>query len=724
VTEVPNHHKVIAAASQALVHWHTRQRTDGEEGSPNLPDLDCTCSNDSTSGSREQHDLDNSGKRLETPSSAAYATVSARHPSKSSNRSIVLRRSGSKASPVRPACNLRPLWATDDGEDGPERCQLLIGTKENSSGLLQCNPKAAVLHDNGSCLQKLVVSPNSRPRIAWDMLSVAVLSYDILSVPMVAFTMDKEDSPEQKLLELITTIFWTLDIPISFLSGFHNDGILDVRPRSIAKRYLRGWFMLDFPIVFLDWCVSTLLSGHLHQVVGVARFSKIVRIIRVLRVFRLLRVLKLPGWADSFRDCLRSEGTVTALGIFRSLLIIAVASHFIACAWYFIGGMERPQTWVQVLDDEERDLAYRYSTALHWSVTQFTPASMEIVPKNTTERIFAIVVILSAMVAFSCFVSSITQAMASLQRSQLERDRQQNNMRRYIAENNISLELGNQISSFVRTYKVMAKRRVHEQDVQIFKLLPESLRQELRWEVHIPVLMQHPLFKMAYEIEDSFLHEVCHAAMFEVSLGRSEELFHFEQEAKFVYFLKAGTWQYIRQRKAISGRKATLNMSSPSSDNLMTLGEEEPEPLEINGTRCVCEAALWLEWTLQGAMVAVTPCESTSLNVQKFQQLAGRRRCDGIFMALREYATRYREKLQNAEDWTVAELGFDAADLDEMVCDSERCELPMSKQVSKKSSQRSGRKASRRYFHDSSEGGSVLAKMFGHTVSLRSRDAV
>ena len=40
--------------------------------------------------------------------------------------------------------------------------------------------------------------------------------------------------------------------------------------------------------------------------------------------------------------------------------------------------------------EESKNLWYKYSTALHWSLTQFTPASMEVMPQNEYERFFTV----------------------------------------------------------------------------------------------------------------------------------------------------------------------------------------------------------------------------------------------------------------------------------------------------------------------------------------------
>lgn len=54
-----------------------------------------------------------------------------------------------------------------------------------------------------------------------------------------------------------------------------------------------------------------------------------------------------------------------------------------------------------------------YICAMHWSLTQFMPATNNIGPDNFWERIFAIMTVLVAVCLFSSLVGSITAAVGS-----------------------------------------------------------------------------------------------------------------------------------------------------------------------------------------------------------------------------------------------------------------------------------------------------------------------
>mmetsp|Transcript_112505 Transcript_112505/g.223595 ORF Transcript_112505/g.223595 Transcript_112505/m.223595 type:complete len:749 (+) Transcript_112505:130-2376(+) len=468
-----------------------------------------------------------------------------------------------------------------------------------------------------NCLQPLVTSPSSQRRVIWDLISVLVVGWDVLTVPLIAFK-DLENKAFEGI-GLFTTIFWTMDIPFSFLSGFYKGGLIEMRPSQIAAYYVRHWFALDISIILTDWILLFLQSG-LTDVIGIVRISKTLRLSRILRLLRLLRVMKVPAILDDLVSNLESDGLMTALGVFRSLALIGVVNHFIACGWYAAGTFteEGEYSWLATLNKEDRDTAYRYFTSLHWSLTQFTPASMEVVPLNTVERVYAISVVTMAMVTFSTFVSSITTSMTSLRRTNAERSKHRENLRKYITDNQISIVLAGKISAFFRSHSLKSKKRVHEDDVQAFKVLPDSLRMQLHWEVYSFRLTPHPLFHHYGEVEQHGMFELCHRAMSEEHVGTCQDLFALGGKATKVYVLLSGLLEYY-------------------------LSSCESGTVEVGEGSYICEVVLWVQWLHRGRLSAMTSCEFVVLDASRFRKVTSR--LPSVLGACKDYAKSYREKV-------------------------------------------------------------------------------
>merc|ERR1712217_674589 len=94
--------------------------------------------------------------------------------------------------------------------------------------------------------------------------------------------------------------------------------------------------------------------------------------------------------------------------------------------------------------------SFAYGSSLHWSLTQFTPASVDIFPRNVYERFFNVVIIIMALVVFSSFVSSITNAMNHIKNINKGKTEEETMIRRYFNENSISHDLASQVWHFVR----------------------------------------------------------------------------------------------------------------------------------------------------------------------------------------------------------------------------------------------------------------------------------
>lgn len=234
-----------------------------------------------------------------------------------------------------------------------------------------------------------ILHPSAWQRMVWDALSLLVVSYDVLSLPLLAFSFDK--LPVALAMRHVTTVFWTVDIIATFLTGYHEGGIVVGLPRKIAMRYLLSTFLMDVGIVCVDWVMmsSEINSSGSSDAVDIARLGKTIRIIRLLRILRLFRVLKLVDLSTKFGDLMmtftmQSRAAFEFFGIFKLILMVTISNHFLACAWYAIGtSSPLEESWLQPLAPlQDQSAVYLYAISFHWSMSQFTPAPNNFHPMN------------------------------------------------------------------------------------------------------------------------------------------------------------------------------------------------------------------------------------------------------------------------------------------------------------------------------------------------------
>eukprot|EP00913_Durusdinium_trenchii_P003798 g3517.t1 len=102
-----------------------------------------------------------------------------------------------------------------------------------------------------SLLQRFIMNPYGLTRLAWGILGVVLIMWDLVVIPLTVFTL----GPWERFVDamsVVTFCYWALDLPGTFLVGVDVDGTLEMRPMPIAQAYLRSWFFPDLTILIID----------------------------------------------------------------------------------------------------------------------------------------------------------------------------------------------------------------------------------------------------------------------------------------------------------------------------------------------------------------------------------------------------------------------------------------------------------------------------------------
>lgn len=500
--------------------------------------------------------------------------------------------------------------------------------------------------------KRWVMHPNSTKRLIWDVVGMLLILYDVIVIPLnIGFQPEEGDFLFTMLL--VTTIFWSIDINLTFVTAYYENGKLEVHHRKIAKHYLKTWFFIDVPIVSLDWFLITirfLSDGLADSDAGVARLGRTFRAFRILRSMRLLRIVKLKKLIEELYDRVSSEYVHICIEIVRLLVIIVTINHFVACVWYGIG----TEGWVAKQGYTDDDLNVKYITALHWSLTQMTPASMEIHPESLPERVMAVIVVLLGVVMFSSFVSSMTAAVSRMRSLSMETQQQFWKLRRYLKEHEISADLTARINRYLE-YKIQKEHtRIKADEVVLLKQLSIPLRMQMETESHVGVISTHPFFHMYGQEDPQALRHLCYNAISRIWLSKGDDLFAAGTVSSCLYFVVRGPLRYFRIKSpAVIGEATASSFGSadclqnlvpnPGAQNscaekwcrlIVKLLEEvnrktprltsvsNMEVKDLNAGEWCCEACLWVPWVHKGTLRATAiACELLTINAQKFQNL-------------------------------------------------------------------------------------------------------
>mmetsp|Transcript_13347 Transcript_13347/g.30436 ORF Transcript_13347/g.30436 Transcript_13347/m.30436 type:complete len:872 (+) Transcript_13347:88-2703(+) len=442
----------------------------------------------------------------------------------------------------------RPVWR--------RKRRSSLGGSEKTSALVPS--VTAEFSEEGGDLRRMesqpgrvasfIVYPTSPKRLVWDVFGSILIVYDMIMIPLRVF--DLPSSVFTDFMDWMTLVFWTLNIFASMLVGYTHNGVVVMIPKKIVKHYARTWLFLDLIVVVPDWIFS-ILTALQSQEDSAGSATRLFRILRFVRSVRLVRLLKLRWVMVKINECIDSEYVSIVANIAKMIAVLLAINHFIACMWFQLAQVEdknweRHQNWVDFFELTDADWQFQYATAFHWSLTQFTPASMEVQPKNVLERTFAVTVVVFALVGFSYLVGSITGSLTQLRSMQEESSHQFWNVRRFLRQHSVPSALALRINKYLEHAWQRKMQLVNLKSIPIFALLSEQLRNELLCAINVPPLRVHPLLTHLEQFSAVTVQRLATTAISRKQLARRDKLFFPGETATHMYFVVTGILQYYR----------------------------------------------------------------------------------------------------------------------------------------------------------------------------------
>jgi len=481
---------------------------------------------------------------------------------------------------------------------------------------------------------RFIMSPSSCQRIAWDLLSMYMVLYDVITLPLQLF--DPPATSFDFYMAWVTRLFWTADIPMNFMTGFlRGDGFLEMRSRKIILMYLKTWCVLDVLIVLVDWLelIWGVSTGQTYM-----RMGKASRAIRLARLIRLLRVSRIFSVATQLAENMQSDRATIAIDLSKYFLVVLGWSHFTACLWYGIGAWGRELDFPNWIDDTQihaRSLIYSYLTSA------FTGGMDEVKPLNAEERAYCIATYIAGFVLSAAFASVLTSSMTRLHLLANEQSQQLSLLRRYLHQNKISRKLCVLLRR--NASKAMHMQHIAESHVALLQTVSRPLQVELRHEMHSPILCTHGFFFTNGAQYPHAMREACHTCTSVDFFSWGDIVFHTgerDPECR-IFFVRQGHLEYN-------------HMSGHISD--------------IMDSDFVSEASLWLDWTHCGSLA--NRDDHTSLlefSALKFQDVV--RKYEHHDLCPWAYAKMFLEKAKAFNDDLSDVMGISPdLILDELTC--------------------------------------------------------
>jgi len=494
---------------------------------------------------------------------------------------------------------------------------------------------------------RFMLAPNSVKRWLWSILGLTTMMCDLVSIPMVVVEMVPVGTGI-KVGWWISRLYWSVDIPCSFRTGFVDSaGLVEMQPKVVAKHYMKTWFPVDILLVLFDWC-ELAISSVIHAGEVGDDELRLLLMLRMVRLARLMRLAKMPEVFETFVAFVRSESLVVLMRIGKLMILIILVAHIVACAWFYIGS-ERAGTlsWRGTERFANESVVHLYATSLHWALIQLKAGGGDVYARSEGERIFSVVVILGAFIMAASFVSSITSAMTKLHIIAGRQSQQFSILRKYLNDNGISNELAIRVRQSAKHLLMEQERNTTEDQVELLELLSDPLRAELHFEGFAPTLCLHPLFQYISEHYPRTMRSICHTAISVVKSTTGDVLFSdgdLPQQDFGIIFVKHGSLEYIQ-----SGMP----------------------PVTLQARDYCCEAALWVNWVHRGVLITNSNTCLLAVQVPNFcKALQGKGVND-----LGHYATRYLNELNTLSAAGVSDLPGGLPDPNPLVGSLEQSEF-------------------------------------------------
>lgn len=275
--------------------------------------------------------------------------------------------------------------------------------------------------------------------------------------------------------------------------------------------------------------------------------------------------------------------------------------------------------------EREIDTGYLYVISFHWTMAQFLPAPTPDHPKNYTERLFTILVLLSGFVLFSSTLGSVTALITQTRKAAYTKMKQNHTIRKFFSHNLVSHHVAARVLHFGTNSNQAPGDLMTAKEVPCLQELPISLRADVLYEVHMSCISEYALLDVLDEAWHPAIKEICDCAVSDIVVVKEDLLFQFGIKALGLRFIRAGRVCYypFANRETEEG------------------GKQITEPRQY-----LSEASLWTEWVHQGlAKVA----ESTRIAViasDAFSQVIHKHPI--VLKMCIEYATIFHACLANA----------------------------------------------------------------------------
>lgn len=216
--------------------------------------------------------------------------------------------------------------------------------------------------EGSSFLDKFTIHPDSKWKSFFDVCILVLVGYScITNLYITAFSV--EMSYVDVILFWIVEVFFYFDFSLSWFMGYRDPETMELVQsfESIAKNYIKGWFIIDFISIFPFQILVSAENGSATKLMRMPRMLRLGKLLDIKNVKRIMKTFS--SETNTADDIVKLFYRLFLYKLCRLLIVLIILTYFQGCLWFLMSKLHEPSVEGQTTWYKEFGLAdYEYKT--------------------------------------------------------------------------------------------------------------------------------------------------------------------------------------------------------------------------------------------------------------------------------------------------------------------------------------------------------------------------
>ncbi|CAI2376015.1 unnamed protein product [Moneuplotes crassus] len=326
---------------------------------------------------------------------------------------------------------------------------------------------------------------HDKNKLRWDLYIMLLATLNCFQVPYtLAFSEEGEEPLFLSVINWLLDVSFIIDLIIGFRSTYVNEktGKEIVDLRLIALQYFKGRFFIDLLASIPFDIFSLFFFGR-----KAGGFS--LQLISLLKLVRVLRLSKLIAFMNLQNDMKMS------LKLIKLVFFLILYLHCAACLWFYI--VKQKEMWIPPLNEISEANSFflkgsfdKYCISLYYSI--LTLAGNDLFPQDTTQVIFAIILVLAGAIINANIFGNIAVLLQQINRKAANFQEKLDNATSAMKSLGIEEELQKKIQ--LHLMSTQDSLDLQEELNLFLRMLTPSLKLKVTQHIFIEAISSNPVF--------------------------------------------------------------------------------------------------------------------------------------------------------------------------------------------------------------------------------------